>query len=155
MYRRPEYKSDAGRTVYGGGAVTPDLIVKPDTFTTAEQEFRKATAAKSPDIYVIMYDYAYELKDKVKPGFTVQPAWREELYRRFQAKGVEIDRALYNGAARFIDQDLDIRIARLAFGDSTARRRSVDNDPQLRQALELLRRGNSQQDLFALVTAKR
>ncbi|HEX6315409.1 MAG TPA: S41 family peptidase [Gemmatimonadaceae bacterium] len=152
---RPTFKSDAGRTVYGGGAVTPDLTVKPDTFTTAEQEYRKSIAAKSPDIYVIMYDYAYEMKDRVKPDFTVQPAWRDELYRRFQAKGIEVDRNLFNAAARSIDRDLEIRIARLAFGDSTARRRTVDEDPQLAKALELLRRGGTQADLFALVTAKR
>jgi len=104
---------------------------------------------------VILYDYAYELKGKVTPDFTVQPAWRDELYRRFTAKGIEVDRSLYNGAARFIDQELDVRITRLAFGDSTARRRTAGEDPQLRQALELLRRGNSQQELFTLVTAKR
>ncbi len=131
------------------------MIVKPDTFSTAEQEYRKATATKSTDMYVIMYDYAYELKDKVKPDFTVQPAWREELYRRFAAKGIEVDRSLFNGAARSIDRELEIRVARLAFGDSTARRRTVDEDPQLQKALELLRRGTTQQDLFALVTAKR
>jgi carboxyl-terminal processing protease len=153
--KRPTFKSDAGRTVYGGGAVTPDLMVKPDTFTTAEQEYRKATAPKSPDIYVVMYDYAYELKSKVSPDFTVQPAWREELFRRFQAKGIAIDRSLYNGAARMIDRDLEVRIARLAFGDSTARRRTVDDDPQLQKAIDLLRRGSSQQELFTLVTAKR
>ena len=152
---RPTFKSDAGRTVYGGGAVTPDLLVKPDTFTSAEQEFRKVTAPKSPDIYVVIYDYAFELKDRVKPDFTVQQAWRDELYRRFQAKGIEIDRALYNGAARYIDQELDQRISRLAFGDSTARRRTLNQDPQLLQAVELLRRGSTQQDLFALVTARR
>jgi carboxyl-terminal processing protease len=153
--KRPTFKSDAGRTVFGGGAVTPDLIVKPDTFTTAEQEFRKATAAKWQDIYVILYDYAYELKGKVTPDFTVQPAWREELYRRFTAKGIEVDKALYNGASRFIDHELDTRISRLAWGDSTARRRSLDEDPQLRQALDLIRRGNTQQELFTLVTARR
>jgi len=152
---RPTFKSDAGRTVYGGGAVTPDLIVKPDTFTTAEQEFRKATASKLQDIYVILYDYAYELKGKVTPDFQVQPAWRDELYRRFTAKGIEVDRSLYNGASRFIDFELDGRISRLAFGDSAWRRRSVDDDPQLRKALELLRRGSTQQELFTLVTAKR
>jgi carboxyl-terminal processing protease len=152
---RPTFKSDAGRTVYGGGAVTPDLIVKPDTFTTAEQEYRKATASKSPDMYVIMYDYAVEMRDKIKPDFTVQPAWREELFRRYKAKGIEIDRALFNGAARAIDQELELRLARIAFGDSTARRHSLDEDPQLQKALELLRRGSTQQDLFALVTAKR
>ena len=153
--QRPTFKSDAGRTVYGGGAVTPDLMVKPDTFTTAEQEFRKATAAKWQEIYVLLYDYAYELKGKVAPNFTVQPAWRDELYRRFQSKGIEVDRKLYAGASRFIDRELDVRISRLAFGDSTARRRSLDDDPQLRQALELLRRGSTQQELFSLVTAKR
>jgi carboxyl-terminal processing protease len=152
---RPTFKSDAGRTVYGGGAVTPDLIVRPDTFTTAEQEYRKATASKSPDIYVILYDYAYELKDKVKPDFTVQPAWREELYRRLTAKGIQVDRAMYNNAARYIDRELDVRISRLAFGDSTARRRTLDEDPQLRRALDLVRQGGTQQELFALVTAKR
>jgi carboxyl-terminal processing protease len=153
--QRPTFKSDAGRTVYGGGAVTPDLIIKPDTFTTAEQEFRKATATKWQEIYVLLYDYAYELKGKVGPEFTVQPAWRDELYRRFQSKGIEVDRKLYAGASRFIDRELDVRISRLAFGDSTARRRSLDDDPQLRQALELLRRGSTQQELFTLVTAKR
>jgi carboxyl-terminal processing protease len=106
-------------------------------------------------MYVIMYDYAVEMRDKVKPDFTVQPAWREELFRRYQSKGIEVDRALFNGAARAIDRELELRIARIAFGDSTARRHSLDDDPQLQKALELLRRGSSQQDLFALVTAKR
>ena len=41
---RPAYKSDAGRQVLGGGAITPDVFVKPDTFTTAEQAFLRATA---------------------------------------------------------------------------------------------------------------
>src|SRR5205085_8598742 len=40
---RPTYKSDAGRVVYGGGAVTPDRIVKPDTLTAAEQTLVKAS----------------------------------------------------------------------------------------------------------------
>src|SRR6478752_2665455 len=31
---RPAFKSDAGRIVYGGGAITPDIIVRPDTLTT-------------------------------------------------------------------------------------------------------------------------
>lgn len=150
---RPVFRSDGGRTIYGGGAITPDLVVKPDTFSTAEQNFRKLTAAKSPEIYVTIYDYAYELKSKVARDFQVQPEWREELYRRLTTKGVELDRALYDGAARYLDRELEVRIARLAFGDSTARRRTVDDDPPLRRALELLRRGQTQQDLFTIVAS--
>ncbi len=148
---RPVYKSDAGRVVYGGGAITPDVIVKPDTFTAAEQAFLRASAAKSQDIYVATYDYAMELKDKVKgnPNFVVSPEWREELYNRLTKKGVTIDRKLYDGAHTQIDRMLEQRVARLAFGDSTARRRSLDDDIQLQKALEILKKGQHQKDLFA------
>ena len=150
---RPIFKSDGGRVVYGGGAITPDLVVQPDTYSTAEQEFRKATAAKWQDIYTIIYDYSYELKSKVAPDFTVQPAWREELYQRLQKKGLQIDKKLYDGASRFIDDYMEQRIARLAFGDSTAKRHNLAEDAQLKKALDLLRRGQSQKDLFALVAS--
>ncbi len=149
---RPVYKSDAGRVVYGGGAITPDVIVRPDTFTTAEQAFLKATAPKSQDIYVTTYDYAMELKAKVagNPNFVVSPAWREELYDRLAKKGVTVDRKLYEGASTQIDRMLEQRVARLAFGDSTARRRALDDDTQLQKAIEILKKGQNQKELFAL-----
>jgi carboxyl-terminal processing protease len=149
---RPTYKSDAGRVVYGGGAITPDVIVKPDTFTAAEQAFLKATASKSQDIYVVTYDFAMELRERVKgnPQFTVVPTWRDELYNRLVKKGVQVDRKLFDGAQSQIDRMLGQRVARLAFGDSTARRRSLDDDIQLQKALEILKKGQSQKDLFAL-----
>lgn len=149
---RPVYRSDAGRVVYGGGAITPDVIVKPDTFTAAEQAFLRASASKSQDIYVTTYDYAMELKDKVKghPNFVVAPEWRDELYNRLSKKGVTLDRALYDRAHTQIDRMLEQRVARLAFGDSTARRRSLDDDIQLQKAIEILKRGQNQKDLFAL-----
>src|SRR6185503_17866700 len=112
---RPTFKSDGGRVVYGGGAITPDLIVQPDTFSTAEQEFRKATAAKGPDMYVALYDYAFELSKQVKPDFTVPSAWRDELYSRLKKKGIDIDRKQYDGAAHYLDRLLENRVARLAF----------------------------------------
>lgn len=153
--KRPEFKSDAGRTVYGGGAITPDLVVRPDTFLTVEQDFLRATVSKQQDRYVAIYDYAVELKSQVvKPDFEIQPAWRDELYRRLTAKGVEVDRQVYDKASAWIDRELGLRITRLAFGDSTARRRTLVDDSQLRTALDLLRRGQTQQDLFGLVTAR-
>jgi len=150
---RPTFKSDAGRVVYGGGAITPDLIVPADTFSNAEQEFRKATAAKGPDMYVALYDYAFELSKQAKPDFTVPAAWREELYQRLKKKGIDIDRKQYDGAAHYLDRLLENRVARLAFGDSTAKRRELDEDSQLRRALDLLRKGQNQKDLFTLVAA--
>ena len=148
---RPTFKSDGGRVVFGGGAITPDLIVPADTFSTAEQEFRKATAAKGPDMYVALYDYAFELSKQVQPSFVVPAAWREELFGRLKKKGIDIDRKQYDGAAHYIDRLLENRVARLAFGDSTAKRRELDDDTPLRRALDLLRKGQNQKELFTLV----
>jgi carboxyl-terminal processing protease len=151
---RPQFKSDAGRVVYGGGAVTPDLIVQSDTLTTAEQDFRKAMAPKSQEYYVALYDLGYELKSQVKADFTAKPEWRAEFLSRLEKAGVKVDRKQWDAASSLIDRDLELRVARLAFGDSTVRRRTLNDDPQLQKALEIIQKGTSQKDLFALVASR-
>ena len=147
---RPTYRSDAGRVVFGGGAITPDIIVKPDTLTTAEQVVVRAIAPKSQEIYVALYDLAFGLKSQVKPDFTVLPEWREEFYRRILASGAKVPKDQYDKSQRYVNRLLENRIARLAFGDSAAKRRDIDDDVQLRAAIDILRKGGSQKDLFAL-----
>jgi hypothetical protein len=95
-------------------------------------------------------DYSLELKKTVRPDFAVSPMWREEFYRRLQAKGVTIDHAQYEQAASEIDRLLGNTVARLAFGDSTAKRRSVPDDIQLTRALQVLQESASQKDLFLI-----
>src|SRR6476646_3031326 len=145
---RPAFKSDGGRIVYGGGAITPDIIVRPDTLTTPEQKLFNAFAPKTADVRATLMDYSLELKRTVKPDFVVPPTWREEFYRRLQAKGVAVDRSLYEQAGSEIDRRLGNTVARLAFGDSTAKRRSVVDDNQLGHALDVIKQSNSQKDLF-------
>ena len=145
---RPTFKSDGGRTVYGGGGITPDLIVTPDTISTPEQDFYKKVAPKGPEFYTTLSDYALELKPQVKPGFTIQPAWRDEFFRRLSAANILTDRELYQKAAPSVDRELQRRIAYLAFGDSTAKRMGLQDDVQLLKALSLLRNARTQQDLF-------
>lgn len=151
---RPIYKSTAGRALYGGGAITPDIFVKPDTFTTPEQAFLRATAQKQQDIYLAIYLMAQEMKDKVKIDFQVQPAWREDLYGRLKKRGVEIDKPLYDGASRYIDRELERRIARTAFGDSAVRRRTLPDDPQLQRAIDILKKNPSTRELIALASSQ-
>jgi len=150
---RPAYRSDAGRIVYGGGGVAPDVLVRDDTLTTAEQTLAKALAPKSQDVYVTLYDYSLELSRTAQKGFTVQPAWRDELFRRITAKGVKVDRTVYDAAPRYIDRLLDQRVAQLVGGDSTAKRHDLLFDAPLRKTLELMEKGNSQKDLFTLAAA--
>jgi carboxyl-terminal processing protease len=146
---RPTYRTDAGRTVLGGGGIVPDVVVRPDTFTTAEQQFLRAIAPKSQEIYVQVYDLAFSLKGKVAPDFTLAPEWRRDLEQRILASGAKVDTAQLRAGRRYLDRLLEQRIARLAFGDSAAKRRDLADDVQLARALELLRTSRTQGELFA------
>jgi carboxyl-terminal processing protease len=150
---RPAYRSDAGRIVYGGGGVTPDILVRDDTLTTVEQTLTKAFAPKQQDVYVTLADYALELSHGTTKDFKPQPKWRDEFYRRLTAKGVTLDRAQYDAAGRYVDRLLEQRIARLVAGDSTAKRRDLPFDAPLRKALEVMEKGQTQRDLFTIAAA--
>ena len=148
--KRPAYKSDAGRTVYGGGGITPDLIVDGDTLTTPEQQFVRTVSPKNQEFYLVLYEYGLELSKQVQPAFTDQPAWREEFYNRLQAKGAIVDKKIYDAGQRYIDRTLEQRVARFAQGDSTAKRRDLRYDAPLRQAISMLEKGQTQRDLFTI-----
>jgi carboxyl-terminal processing protease len=150
---RPAFRSDAGRTVYGGGGITPDVLVRDDTLTTPEQAFTKAVAPKSQDYFVVLNDYSLELSRGQKKDFRVQPQWIDEFYKRLSTKGVTTDRAQYDAANRYVTRLLEQRVARLVAGDSTAKRRDLPFDAPLRKAMELMQKGETQKDLFTVAAA--
>jgi len=151
---RPQYHSDVGRLVYGGGGITPDVIVADDTLTAAEQRLAKTLATKQQDFYTTYYDYSLELSKTVDKDFKVQPQWRDELLRRLQAKGVIIERKDFDAAGRYVDRLLEQRVARFAFGDSAAKRRDLPYDAPLRKAIDLLDKGTTQKELFAIASVE-
>lgn len=150
---KPVFRSKAGRVVYGGGGITPDILVKDDTLTTVEQAVARAFAAKSQDVYVTLHDYALELARTANGNYTVTPAQRAELRRRIAAKGVTVEDAQWSGSTRYVDRLLEQRVARLAAGDSTAKRQDIRNDAPLRRAIDVLKRGQTQQDLFTIAAS--
>ncbi|MDQ6926679.1 MAG: S41 family peptidase, partial [Candidatus Eremiobacteraeota bacterium] len=150
---RPVFRSDAGRVVYGGGAITPDVTVKPDTLSTSEQTLAKSLAPKFAELYGILSDIAFEKKGKVRPDFTVDPAWREEVYQRLVQAKIPVNRAQWDAGKTWVDRQIEQRVARVAFGDSTAFRHAEQDDVQLERAVQILKRGGTQRELFAVAQA--
>ncbi|HET9013777.1 MAG TPA: hypothetical protein VFN38_18260, partial [Gemmatimonadaceae bacterium] len=146
---RPRFSSDAGRTVYGGGGITPDVIVPDDTLLTAEQEFLRSMAPKAQAFVTVLNQYALDLRPTAARDFTIAPAWRAELRRRLAAAAITIDAKHEPAATRILDRELDRRLSRLVLGDAGARQRSVAEDHQLARALALLSGARSQEALFA------
>lgn len=147
---RPVFKSDAGRKILGGGGITPDIVVTQDTATAAERELAQAVAPAGRVWYNTLYDFALESRSSLSRDFTVTPAMRNEFFSRLIKAKVPITRAQFDAAQSVIDRNLEERFAILAFGDSTAFRRGIPQDPQMRTALDLLHRGTTQRQLLAL-----
>src|SRR5665647_2675353 len=125
---RPKFKSDAGRIVYGGGAITPDVIVQPDTLSADEQKLLIALAPKAQIFRTTLINFAVEQKGKVQLGFTVSKVWHDEFYNRLVAQGVKVDKAQFEAGGLEIDRLIGSSVARIAFGDSTAKRRDIADD---------------------------
>ncbi|HEX6643795.1 MAG TPA: S41 family peptidase [Gemmatimonadales bacterium] len=147
---RPAFKSDAGRIVYGGGGITPDVVVPADTVTSVEQRFLEALAPSSQKAYRTLYDLALAMRPGLRSDFVVTPAWRDSFYVRLQREGVEVERARFDSASTLVTRLIERQAAAVAFGDSASFRRGAADDAQLTRALDLLRSVRSQQELFAL-----
>ena len=153
---RPIFKTDAGRTVRGGGGIVPDVVVRPDTFTTPEREFVKAVGEKAAAYRDALTSYALELRQQkaiANESFTVTPAMRKAFYERLVKKGVAVTPATFDAAGSFIDQQLGYEISRYSFGRQAESRRRWQDDPQMQEALRLLRRASTPKELLTLASA--
>jgi carboxyl-terminal processing protease len=148
--KRPVFRSDAGRVILGGGGVTPDVVVQPDTLAASEREFARAIGSQQSQWYVAVYNVGREVKSSVKTDFTVKPEWRESLWGKLQETKVTVTRAQFDAAETLVNRELENRVASLAFGDSAAFRRASRWDKQLKTALDYLKRGVTQRELLAL-----
>lgn len=147
---RPVFKSEGGRVVYGGGAITPDVIVPYDTLSAAEMALARALLAKRAELQNVLQGFAFEQRGKIKPDFKITPEWRNEIFTRLQAAGVKIDRPVYDAGVHYVDYQLESFVARSAFGDSTVVRHRIPNDDsQLVKAMAILRASNTQKEVFA------
>src|SRR6266566_5131641 len=94
------FHTDAGRTIYGGGGIRPDIYVVGDTFTTAERAFVKALGEKAPLFRDALTAYAIELKEGNRlpsPNFTVTQGMVDEIVRRIRAKGADLPDSVIAG----------------------------------------------------------
>jgi len=151
--KRPQFRSDAGRVVYGGGGIVPDFLVHEDTASTVEQEFLRSIATKGQQIRTALQQYSLELRENVGRDFVVVPQWRAELRRRVLAAGVNIEPRFDTVATRLLSEELDRRIARRAFGDAETKKRTLNEDRALLRAIELLQKSRTQQELLRIASA--
>ena len=153
---RERFKTDGGRTVYGGGGITPDVFAGDSTTPVVEGSFIRALGADAGRFRDAVTDYALYLKANggvASPSFTVTPAMREEVWQRMKARGVDIPRSVYDEAEPLVSRVMAFDIARYVFGGEAEFRRRASVDKPLQKALELSRGARTERDLLRKVTA--
>jgi carboxyl-terminal processing protease len=141
LTQRAKFKTDAGRTVFGGGGITPDVIVGDSLAPTEALALQQDLGKHLPQFRDALTDYALSLRGShavTSRDFTVTPAMRDELYRRLTQRGVAIPRTTYDAHAAVVDRLLASEIARYVFGTDAEFLRSAHDDPVIAEALALL-----------------
>ncbi len=140
---RPVFTTNAGRTVYGGGGIKPDHVVKPGelTNTTAEMLRRNvfylyASAYLDGDGRTLRTEYSdvASFADK----FSIPDGMVESFTEFVKGKEIAIDEEQFKKDRGFIVTRLKAQIAQSLFNDAGWYRVMLPDDAQVGRALELL-----------------
>jgi carboxyl-terminal processing protease len=148
---RKKFKTDAGRTVYGGGGITPDLPAGDTIVPPAELGFLRALGRQVGTFRDALTDYALSVKASgavTRADFVVTPAMHDELWRRMAARGIAMDRGAFEAARQLVTRQLTYEIARYVFGQEVEFRRRAADDPVINAAIGLARGARTQRELF-------
>ena len=149
---RPVVESMGGRSLLGGGGITPDLTVMQDTLTSNEQEavqrvFRSAGAFATA-LFNFSVNYVQE-HPSLELGFVASTADLDRFYRYLvDDHEIELELADYTAALRFVKYQLEREIALQAWEKGEAFQQIRTQDAQLNKAIELLRASESPGALF-------
>ncbi len=139
---RPKFKTAAGRTIYGGGGITPDFIVPNDTI---QQTTKKIWAAG------VLSDFSedfvsHHIEDIKKQGgadyfvknFRITDAMFNDILRRAKDKKVDVDMEQFNIDRPWLAVVLRAEIGRQIYGNEVRYRILLENDRQYQKAYSVL-----------------
>lgn len=138
---RPEYRTSSGRVVYGGGGITPDLFVAPETLGPEEVEGARRLFPRFGRFSLALFNYAVEYVRRhpdLSPGFALSDAEFASFFAALPAYDAGVERADFERARRFVRYHMEREIALQAWGEVGQFRQSVPYDRQLRRALEIV-----------------
>ncbi len=149
---REEFLTESGRTVYGGGGITPDLLVYRDTLSTDEQELRRLATGSGviPRNLVFRWAVEYAREHDFGEGFSVTQAMREEVWSELMAAGAEVERELFDRSQTYVDWLIADELAGAEFGEVPQLKSRAMRDAQVQMAIELLREADSPEALLAV-----
>ncbi|MCZ8204791.1 MAG: S41 family peptidase [Gemmatimonas sp.] len=147
---KPRFRTDAGRTVFGGGGITPDVVVG-DTLTPQPVQALARTMGKNLGAYRDALSKLAQQRKRtmLSAGDMVTRAELDELYDDLVRRHVAPPRAVFDAAGPWIARSLGYEMARVAFGSEAEFLRRTQDDATLQRASQLLQSARSPRDVFS------
>lgn len=145
------FKTDGGRTIEGGGGITPDVIAGDTAQSPQELALARALGKRVPQFRDALTNYAIRVKaasPPASPDFVVTPAMRDGLWRVMGERGFKFDRSIYDAASPIVDHLIAREVSRFVFGAAGEARRSIEDDAVIRVAQSLLAGSQSPHDVL-------
>jgi carboxyl-terminal processing protease len=140
---RPEYRTlSIGRTVYGGGGITPDYIVKGDRITQYTVQLQsKLGFLEFADKYLERHEAdvreKYADSEKYVSGFEVTQEMLDNLLSIAQARDVKFDKESYEKDLKYIKAYMKAFVARRLWDREGYSRVMLSVDNQFGKAITL------------------
>jgi carboxyl-terminal processing protease len=148
------YQTVSGRVVYGGGGITPDLVVRPDTLTGAEQELRQVLMDSEVPFNDLAFRFAvryHRQHPDLTEDFTVTREMRGEFLEFLSERtGASLDDELVDAAGDLVDFQLGRQLAAAVFGEDAGLRRAVERSRQVAEGVRLLNGAATPEELLAV-----
>ena len=157
LTERTAYRTDGGRVIYGGGGITPDLLVSDDP-GDQELELQRALGDQVGRFRDALTAYALSLKTAhtvTSPDFRVTPEMRNAFRQMLEQRGISIGREQWDAASPFVSRLLTYEIARYVFGVQAELRRRLEEDRVVITARELVAGDVTQRTVLDRAAAKR
>jgi carboxyl-terminal processing protease len=146
---RTTFHTDAGRVVYGGGGIAPDLVVGDSAAPAADAALQRALGTQWPLFRDALTAYALSLRAShaAAPSGAATPAMREALWQQMRQRGIHLDRETFDHLAPAVDRWLSQEIERYVGGPDAAFHTTLDTDPVMHAALDAAAHATSARDL--------
>jgi carboxyl-terminal processing protease len=124
-------RTDSGRTVYGGGGITPDYVVRAEREPALLSRLRREN---------LLFDYAVRFvaaHPDLKPGFSVSDDVIKDLRAFLASRNFKYETEAFESSRKGVELRLRSEIGRVKWNAEAQSRILVEGDIQVQKALTL------------------
>jgi carboxyl-terminal processing protease len=144
----PAFKTAAGRTVYGGGGILPDVVVPYPRMSAVAEKLERNLA-----FYKFAFEYLNKHKGTKPDGFKVTPSVVSEFKKFVKDKKIDYVEKEFEDDHAYIERAIAREVMSQLSGEEAAFIVHSEGDPQVQKGFEILRKAHTTADLFKLAQA--